>query len=321
MKKLLLKILLFLITLPITYLLVIALLIFTNLNNLFNVRLDKPGTGIGNTTRRMQEVAQITGPVDFLFIGSSHAYRGFDTRIFDEAGYSSFNLGTTAQSPLNTYYLLQDHLPRLQPKYLVVELYWEVLKDNGAEACIDLLSSVPVNKTMVEMTVSTQNVSTFNTLIAAAFSRIWEPQKQVEPILNTTEQYIPGGFVSSTLTHQTSNLNKLKPKEAKLKPEQLVYLEKIIQQARFHGATPLFVVAPVTNEYKTAVKNYSAFMKQLTNYLQQYDIALLDFNEGKYQLHLSSETDFYDYHHLTQPGVRKFNLFLLEALRQEKLLN
>ena len=45
MRKLLLRILVFLCTLPVTYLLAIAFLIFTNLHNLFNVRLNPEGEG------------------------------------------------------------------------------------------------------------------------------------------------------------------------------------------------------------------------------------------------------------------------------------
>ena len=72
-----------------------------------------PG-GIGFTLERIRE-AETAGPVDILFVGSSHAYRGFDPRIFAALGFTSFNLGTKAQSPLNTDFLLRRYWPRLQP--------------------------------------------------------------------------------------------------------------------------------------------------------------------------------------------------------------
>ncbi|MFN9798593.1 MAG: hypothetical protein ACK54P_01135, partial [Bacteroidota bacterium] len=41
--------------------------------------------GHGHSFSRFRE-ADTTKNVDLLFLGSSHAYRGFDTRIFDSAG-------------------------------------------------------------------------------------------------------------------------------------------------------------------------------------------------------------------------------------------
>ncbi|TXK33886.1 hypothetical protein FVR03_18170 [Pontibacter qinzhouensis] len=318
MKKLLLRILLFLFTLPVTYLLVIAFLTFTNLHNLFNVRLNPAGTG--STMIRVQEAAQ-TGAVDFLFIGSSHAYRGFDPRVFAGAGYSSFNLGTTAQSPINSYYLLQEHLPHLRPKYLVMEVYWEVLQETGAEASIDLLSNAPLNRTMAEMAVAAKDVSIFNTLVASAIRRWQTPLRQITPTHNEAEEtYVAGGFVSTNYTKQQTNLNKLKPTEAKLNSEQLAYLEQIIQLARQHDAIPIFVIAPVTKELKATVQNYSSFKEELLSLLKNHHAPLLDFNNGEYDLNLSSKTDFYDHHHLTQTGVTKFNSFFIKTLQTEELL-
>src|SRR5690606_29158798 len=145
---------------------------------------------------------------------SSHAYRGFDPRVFAEAGYSSFNLGTTAQSPINSYYLLREHLSHLQPTYLVMDVYWEVLQEQGAEANIDLLSNAPLNRNMVAMALATKDVSVFNTLVAAAIRGIRKPLSQAEPTLEPEEEYISGGYVVTNYTNQQANLNKLKSSEA-----------------------------------------------------------------------------------------------------------
>ncbi|MEJ5274059.1 MAG: hypothetical protein WH035_08005, partial [Spirochaetota bacterium] len=61
--------------------------------------------------------------IDFLFIGSSHAYRGYDTRIFNKLG-KSFNLGTTSQTPLQSYFLLEKFVNILNPKYVVIDIYF-----------------------------------------------------------------------------------------------------------------------------------------------------------------------------------------------------
>ena len=61
----------------------------------------------GHTFTRMQD-AQKTKNVDVLIVGSSHAYRGIDPRILQKDGISAFNLGSSAQTPINTKVLLHQ---------------------------------------------------------------------------------------------------------------------------------------------------------------------------------------------------------------------
>ena len=57
--------------------------------------------------------------VDILILGSSHSYLGIDTRTFNNIGYSAFNLGTTAQTPIQTELLLNRYLNSINPKIIV----------------------------------------------------------------------------------------------------------------------------------------------------------------------------------------------------------
>ena len=44
--------------------------------------------------------ADTTINIDVLVLGSSHAYRGFDPRIFKKAGIKLFNFGSSGQTLL-----------------------------------------------------------------------------------------------------------------------------------------------------------------------------------------------------------------------------
>ncbi|MBP7450977.1 MAG: hypothetical protein KA817_13150, partial [Flavobacteriales bacterium] len=70
--------------------------------------------GYGHLHTRLQE-AEHVGPVDILFLGSSHAYRGFDPRVFRAHGLTTFVLGSSAQSPLQTKVLVERYLDRMRP--------------------------------------------------------------------------------------------------------------------------------------------------------------------------------------------------------------
>ena len=78
---------------------------------------------------------------NILFLGSSHAYRGFDTRIFLDKGLKSFNLGSSSQTPLQTKVLLKRYLERLNPKLVIYEVYPETFTIDGVESSLDIIAN------------------------------------------------------------------------------------------------------------------------------------------------------------------------------------
>ena len=74
------------------------------------------------TFTRLNEVKNVSD-IDILFVGSSHAYRGFDTRIFGSNGMTAFNLGTSAQTPLQTKFLLERYLDEVAPKNVIFQVF------------------------------------------------------------------------------------------------------------------------------------------------------------------------------------------------------
>ena len=62
--------------------------------------------------------------VDLLFIGSSHSYCTFNSRLFDHyLKCNSLNLGTDAQSLPITYSAILEILKNQNPKVIVIEVY------------------------------------------------------------------------------------------------------------------------------------------------------------------------------------------------------
>ena len=112
--------------------------------------LQNPG-GPSHSLVRFRE-ANAKGPVDIVFIGSSHTYRGFDPRLFSAIGYSSQNLGSSSQTPINSFAVLQKHLDQLHPKLVIYEIYQTALSIDGMESFYDLLSNTPLDTTMLKMT-------------------------------------------------------------------------------------------------------------------------------------------------------------------------
>lgn len=75
---------------------------------------------------------------DAIVIGSSHAYRGYDPRVFGERGHRMFNLGTSAQTPLSSYAVLKAHVGPGRTPLVIFDVYESAFDHPGVESVSDL---------------------------------------------------------------------------------------------------------------------------------------------------------------------------------------
>ncbi|WP_315817932.1 hypothetical protein [Paraflavitalea speifideaquila] len=106
-----------------------------------------------------------TRSIDVLIVGSSHAYRGYDPRIFLQKKIHIFNLGSSTQTPIQTEYLLNKYLKQLNPKVVVLDIYPRLFGNDGAESMVDLLGNMPIDKNMVALTWKVNDIRGYNSLI------------------------------------------------------------------------------------------------------------------------------------------------------------
>ena len=268
--------------------------------------------GNGASLLRYRE-AKTYGSVDVLFCGSSHCYRGFDTRIFDQAGIRTFNLGSSSQTPINTLYLLPDYLNDLSPKKLILEVSWITLLFPPNESTIDLISNTPLTSNSLKMVIHNTNRDVFLTYFFVLTDRIYHPLagfKQRESKYNT---YIRGGYVASKLIKNKA-LNKTLKEETNSYPKnQLEAIEEIIALCKERNIEVIFVKAPVNKTVVQAIKNYEEMDQPLWAIAKQNNIQFIDFNDPMIykKLKMDPERDWYDNTHLTQSGVEKFNTFFI----------
>jgi len=275
---------------------------------------NRPG-GIGHTLERLREVER-TGPVDILFIGSSHAYRGFDPRLFARLGFSSFNLGSKAQSPLNTYYLLRRYWPRLRPKLVVMEAYPMALTVDGLESFYDLTVNAAPSGEMLRMALAVGHVHALNALAAAYLGGFWHPLARLEQIDVPGQTYIAGGYVESP-----GQVGAVKPAGEQLvdvSDVQLEYLRRVIGFVESQGARIVLVVHPLPKRTLAGLRNYQEASSRIVSVASQTSVPFWDFNQD---LELDDERDFKDLDHLNASGVGKFDEVLIERMKRQGWLN
>ncbi len=102
---------------------------------------------------------------DVVIIGSSHAYRGYDPEIFTQRGYSVFNLGTSAQTPKGTYWLVREYLNESNTSVLILDLYENILMSNGLESAADLALNQPSTLAAAGITLGLFDLRGLNMLV------------------------------------------------------------------------------------------------------------------------------------------------------------
>lgn len=162
----------------------------------------------GHLFTRLREVENY-GEVDVLVIGSSHAYRGFDPRVFQKHQLKMFNLGSSAQTPIQTEILLNRYINKLRPKVVLIEVFPNTITtDDGIESSLDLISnSISNDEVMLDFVLNCKNIKVINTfLVAKIFEIINRNLDFIEDKIKGNDAYVAGGFVQN----QTNNFGECK---------------------------------------------------------------------------------------------------------------
>ncbi|MFZ4796994.1 MAG: hypothetical protein ACOYMA_05835 [Bacteroidia bacterium] len=254
--------------------------------------------GTGYLYTRLQEVKQKKN-IDILFVGSSLTYRGYDPRIFKNYGYSTFNLGSSSQTPLQTEILLERYLSLLNPKTIFYEVNPETFSSDGIESTLDLIANDNLDGKIFDLAIKQNHIKVYNALIYSCCRTLFNNNNNYkENSRKENDTYISGGFVQKNLlNNKDSFTTKI---DWKMNNNQIVAFERIINKIRKKNIKLLFVQAPVIQKY-------------LNN--EKFDVIISSF--GEYYnfnkiLYLKDSSFFYDNFHLNQNGVTIYNEFFIK---------
>ncbi len=264
----------------------------------------------GHMHSRMKDV-KVAGKTEVIILGSSHSYRGFDTRIFNEKGIRAFNLGSSSQTPIQSLMLLEKYVDRLSPKLVILEVFPEIFGLDGVESSLEIVANEQIDIHVAKMVFRVNHIKTYNSFLYGWFRQITGVDKDfVQPPNQKKDHYITGsGYVARDMeffkhvTYPTS--------EWELNKNQLKAFDKILQLLREKNIAFILVQAPYTSDlYNSKVNNATidSLFKSKGDYI--------NFNN---QLQLDDSLHFYDADHLNQEGVKIFNDSLLNWMAQQNL--
>ena len=252
--------------------------------------------------------AKATNNIDILFLGASQTYRGYDPRIFEKAGYSTFNFGSSAQTPIQTKYLLDRYLDNLNPNYVIYSVYPGTFASDGVESTMDLLANERVDMELIELAIGQNNMKVYNTLLYALIREYLFKEKKIfkEDEVKGNDIYVSGGFVEKEMSYFKHE--KYDSLFWTFREQQFMELEKILEVLQEKNIKLFILQAPSTSNKINSYSNNIEFdnrMKKLGAYY--------NFNE---YIELNDSLHFYDAHHLNTDGVKLFNAAVLELLEE-----
>jgi hypothetical protein len=239
---------------------------------------------------------------DLLVIGSSHAYRGYDPRIFDSAGVKLFNMGTSGQSIKDTYFLLREK--SANKNKIIIDIYPGTVTTITDESALNLIQNIDSLGAAINICAENKSLNSFNNLLSRMFCF-----RKIKIHLDTN--YIYSGYVT---TNAFYNRNK-----ATLKSKNVFFLtfsikeqlDKICNYAAVNDMCLVFVCHPLPY-LKSNSNYYKSFGTTMNKYFETKNVPFFNYFDKL----ILDDTYFQDENHLNQKGVTYFNKLLCIDLKK-----
>lgn len=279
---------------------------------------------VRNTEIKFNEIKNYRD-VDILFVGASNAYRSFDVRKFSDKGMLTYNMGTSAQSPVHSYIILRQYIDSIRPKFVVMSVSPILMRD-PTESTLDFLwSNFDEDKIQWEimksqMSLACKNMHIINTWIYNAFyHNIYDPisihigkhqkiNRRLDGdsmMVDDKDMYIRGGYVER-MKKMTCGVQKHESSLININRMQFYYLKECANLYESRNIPYVFVETPMQQTCYRAWINH-----------EEWEYELRDFNYINYNglILFNDTTDFYDSYHMNKYGVAKFDsIFIADMI-------
>lgn len=266
---------------------------------------------------------------EVVVLGSSHAYRAYNPEIMATAlDKSVFNFGSSAQSPITSYYVLKEVVQRQKPKLVILDLYFMVFTaddqlKNGRFNWSAMKSS-PVKREFLLDGFSFSNKVSL--LLFPAYAYKTHLRSKINKLLG--KRYLPAfkgtyqgnGFVSNP---DTLSIEKLKYNNqfdvfkidlSAITEKNMDYLKKIINYCAAEKIQLVLTAAPMPAVTVGKIDDYKSFHELFNKYAQKGNIPFFDYNINRIEA-LNDSTHYYDDDHLNAAGAVIFSKALSRDLK------
>lgn len=248
--------------------------------------------------------------IDVVFMGSSHAYNGFNPAYYwEDKGWACFDMTISGQDTASTYYHLKNLLRTQSPKVVCVDLYGITFESHGVEG--------NVYRNYLSMPTSLLSVKLVKEYIE---KDKWQDYILRFPIVHTRYRelekydfykYKPNTYLrGERMEWVVGQVEEPDVCDGELKPSGLSeskekWLDDMYELSLEEGFELIFVVLPFNVDAESQGK-----MDTVSQYCEERGIAFYDLNRLRKEAGFDYSRDFIDGGHLNVNGAKKVELFL-----------
>ncbi len=283
---------------------------------------------------RWQEYYQRKDSIDLVILGSSHAYRSYDPKVIGQAmGLENrvFNFGSSAQSPMVSFFVLKEILEIQRPKYVVMDLYYLVFQEDNQlrnrRYNLDYMQSGPTRTAFFRDGFSVEEkvlLTAFPTLVYKDYLKPKFNKLLGRPhMLKKKGNYQGAGFVSNP---DTLSMEKLKYQNqfdyfdteiSAITDSNLGYLKKIYDLCHRENISLFFITAPMPEISTGKIEDYWLFSRLFFETTVQLQSPFIDYNINRFGA-IKDTDHYYDDDHLNAAGARIFSASVADYIEKRK---
>ena len=264
----------------------------------------------------------LSGKLDTLVIGSSHALRSIKPTVLNEKlNTKAYNLSSPLMSMYGRYVMLEKEINRNPIKTVYLEISYNALtldrKTLGLEGDLYVLGRFDNVFERINFFTNAFTPDEYRKVLSDIIVR----SKNSFSIHNTIEQYKTFGYLSMPSNNQLlsdevkEKVKNTKVLDTKIKEESLNYFDKIIKLCKNNDIRVIFVVTPVTERMILEYSNLDDIFSQYIDLAKEYNCEYYDFNLDKHRKKLySEESSFYDNTHMSDSGAEIFSNRLTDII-------
>ena len=252
----------------------------------------------GQELQMMRDLTSNQIKYDAIVLGSSHAYRGYDPRIFEQAGVSLFNAGTSSQNAKGSLVLYNEYL-KDRADVFILDVYDPVFELEGTESNMRLIQNVPTHAAAFALVKQEVKMYTLNALAVRLAS------------LNLKDEAPNNDYIKNGFCEKKGILYAVEPLNDSVfdaNEEMFVAFETMIKQMQSDGKRIVLCSHPLPAS--AGLRNYhDKFLQKFSPLIQCLGVPYIDLT---YYTEGFGINEFADISHLNQEGVVLYNQLLLQ---------
>jgi hypothetical protein len=240
----------------------------------------------GQELQMMRDLTSNSTKYDAIVLGSSHAYRGYDPRIFEQAGVSVFNAGTSAQNAKGSLVLYNEYL-KDRADVFILDIYDPVFELEGTESNMRLIQNVPTNVAAFALVKQEVKMYTLNALAVRLAS------------LNVKDEAPNADYIKNGFCEKKGILYAVEPLSDSVfdaNEEMFLAFEKMVKQMQADGKRIVLCSHPLPQS--PGLRNYhDKFLQTFSPLIERLGVPYIDltfYTEG------FGVNEFADLSHLNQ---------------------